>query len=873
MVVGSESAEFQSLSNSGAKGLNEVVQINYYEHTIIDRGQLISSMQRAVAALNKREIVSCNNPQDFVKKVFDTEEVCDMLVYLSRLPVFSREFAESLKDNLNLLAIAKKLKYFSNLSLGQNCILLKNLAQEMMAPIVGIQTQVERLFSDKKLAGVRLKDIMDGKSFENFKKYSENDDVLEKIDPHAVYPTSIYRQCDGCTMGTSDSQTIEAIMKTSITTTIKITRGVLNPSNKILAEVYKPLGRCIAIIDDKVEKYHGHSIEEYFISNDIILTKLVHAGNEINKDIKNVETILVDMKNHGVARNEPVLIVGGGVISDLGGFATALYHRNTPYVMLCTSIVSGIDAGPSPRTCCDGFGFKNIYGAYHPPVLTLTDRYFWRTLHEGWIRHGIAEIIKMACVKDFVLFELLEKAGQRLIRTKFGTKGCDDDSEFQDLCDQIVGRAMESYTRSEYGNLWETHQCRPHAFGHTWSPGYELPAGMLHGHAVASGMGYGAYLSYKRDWISQEQFNRILRLISSMELALWHPIMDNHRLVIAANKKIVAKRGGNLCAPVPKAEIGKCGYINDLRDEDIPSTINEYKTLVVMMPRGGYGIDVHCRDVGLGDPSSVAGDAFLQIGQAPIGNGTAKVMTTHSEQTKRNVNWLNNVQCKLAPDTAKPPKFDSFTLFHDGAEAYACAQTTIPSENIQNASNLIEKEGKFMPFKVGAIESQVLKMLCMIMGAKRCLDIGTFTGMSALAMAEGIPDDGKVITLECSEEVAKVAEKVFEISSVANKIELRVCRAADAMREMISHQCKFDFIFIDADKENYIEYYELSLKLLDKGGIIMADNSLCALLYDQHTDAKSIKLHEFNQHVRNDKRTEEVVLTISKGIMLIRKVI
>jgi len=348
------------------------------------------------------------------------------------------------------------------------------------------------------------------------------------------------------------------------------------------------------------------------------------------------------MKKFGVGRHEPVLIIGGGVIADLGGLATALYHRNTPYVMLCTSIVSGIDAGPSPRTCCDGYGFKNHYGAYHPPILTLTDRSFWKTLHEGWIRHGIAEIIKMACVKDFSLFELLEKAGAKLITTKFGTVGCEGDSDFQDLCDNIVGKAMESYVRSEYGNLWETHQCRPHAFGHTWSPGYELPAGMLHGHAVATGMGYGAYLSYRSGGLSKSRFERILNLISTMELALWHPIMDNHDLVISANQKVKAKRGGNLCAPVPKQEIGQCGYINDLEEDDIPLTIEEYKEIVSALARGGRGVDVHCHDVGLADPSVTAKDAYVQIGQAPPTREIEKELPKSyqdwikSEQVKRN---------------------------------------------------------------------------------------------------------------------------------------------------------------------------------------------------------------------------------------------
>lgn len=337
---------------------------------------------------------------------------------------------------------------------------------------------------------------------------------------------------------------------------------------------------------------------------------------------------------------------------------------------------------------------------------------------------------------------------------------------------------MESYVRSEYGNLWETHQCRPHAFGHTWSPGYELPAGMLHGHAVASCMGYGAFLSYKRSWLSQVQFDRILKLISDMELALWHPIMDNHDLVIAANKKAHQKRGGNLCAPVPKAAIGKCGYINDHTNADVPPTMNEYKALVSKMPRGGHGVDVHCHDVGLEDPSTVATDALAQIGQAPKApepKPEEAVPTSYedwikAEQTRRNAGWEKNVLSKVAPDTAKPSKFGKFTLFQEGAEAYALAHTSVSSEAIQNASNVTEEEKLFMPCMVGAMESQFLKMQCQIKGAKRCLDVGTFTGMSALAMAEGVPEDGQVVTLECSETCAKVAQKVFDASNVSKKI-------------------------------------------------------------------------------------------------------
>ena len=227
---------------------------------------------------------------------------------------------------------------------------------------------------------------------------------------------------------------------------------VLDVENDTLASIYKSLGRCIAIVDDKVQGIYGQDLETYFKHHDIEYKPLVYKGNEVDKEIGSVENILVsflllfsvpnsskmchfslqvDLKKNGVSRNEPVLIIGGGVISDIGGFACALYHRSTPYVMLCTSIVSGkslihaavclqksqlivyifpgIDAGPSPRTCCDGFGYKNLYGAYHPPIQTITDRFFFNSLHPGWLRHGIAEIIKMSVTKDYELFQLLEK--------------------------------------------------------------------------------------------------------------------------------------------------------------------------------------------------------------------------------------------------------------------------------------------------------------------------------------------------------------------------------------------------------------------------------------------------------------------------------
>merc|ERR1719197_1221034 len=434
--------------------------------------------------------------------------------------------------------------------------------------------------------------------------YKLNAAYLEHADPHAVYPTSIYRQCDALTLATEDASTIEAVMSTTLTTTIKIARDVLQPSNRLLYNVYKPLGRCVAVVDDKIEAEYGEKLDAYFAHHGIEYIKLVFSGNEVDKDIRDVERILVSLKKTGQGRQEPLLVVGGGVIADIAGFAAALYSRNTPYVMLCTSIVSGIDAGPSPRVCCNGFDYKNLYGSYHPPVLTITDRGFWKTLHPGWLRHGVAEIIKMAVVEDLSLFELMEKHGPRAVQTKFGTEGDSvNDAEFQDVCDLIVGKAMQGYVRSEYGNLWETHQCRPHAYGHTWCPGYELPSGMLHGHAVGTCMGFGAYLAWRAGFVDETEMRRILQVISDCELCLWHPVMEDGAAVWRSQVAMIEKRGGNLCAPVPKP-LGESGYINDLSKEMLSVRLVEYKEVCAAYPRGGRGVDEHCVDVGLEDPQA-----------------------------------------------------------------------------------------------------------------------------------------------------------------------------------------------------------------------------------------------------------------------------
>jgi hypothetical protein len=386
-------------------------EINYYKLDAVDKPKIMASMKSALKAAQEK-FGSGESAEAKLKAALCDQEVMSALVSMSRLPVFSKEFGLAFKDNLDLLHALKQIKYFWNLPQSQLAILMASLAQQLEGPVLAAEFEAflaELCQSPSHL--VAIKEVSKQLPADVYAKYTENAAYLEGADAHAVYPTSIYRQCDGLTLATPDAATIESVMSTTITTTIKIARNVLDPSNHLLFDVYKPLGRCVAVVDDKVDKYHGAEIDKYFAAHNIEFTKLVFSGNEVDKGIEDVERILVAMKKYRVGRHEPLLVIGGGVIADIAGFATSLYSRNTPYVMLCTSIVSGIDAGPSPRVCCNGFDYKNLYGSYHPPMLTITDRGFWKTLHPGWLRHGVAEIIKMAVMKDLSLFELCEQHG------------------------------------------------------------------------------------------------------------------------------------------------------------------------------------------------------------------------------------------------------------------------------------------------------------------------------------------------------------------------------------------------------------------------------------------------------------------------------
>ncbi len=172
----------------------------------------------------------------------------------------------------------------------------------------------------------------------------------------------------------------------------------------------------------------------------------------------------------------------------------------------------------------------------------------------------------------------------------------------------------------------------------------------------------------------------------------------------------------------------------------------------------------------------------------------------------------------------------------------------------------------------GKNQAVFLKLLAMSTNAKFIIEIGTFTGYTALAFAEAIPSDGKIITLECDAEIAETAQVHFNNSPYGSKIELKVGEAK-TLFETCFEKIMPDLIFIDADKESNLFYYQIAIEKIKSGSLILVDNVLWKhkVLDENIVDKKTKAIKEFNDFVKNDNRVDATILPIRDGIYLIRK--
>lgn len=370
--------------------------------------------------------------------------------------------------------------------------------------------------------------------------------------------------------------------------------GVFDPASTELADSYRPYGRCLMVIDEVVHDLYADDIEAYFAHHDLALTVFCVQIGEKAKTLQTVESIVDAFSDFGLLRKEPVLVVGGGLTTDVAGFACASYKRSTNYIRIPTTLIGLIDASVSIKVGVNHGRYKNRLGAYHASQKVILDFGLLKTLPEDQVRNGMAEIIKIAVVANAGIFELMETYGEDLLRTRFGH--LDGTEELLGVSRTITYDAIKTMLELEVPNLHELDLDRVIAYGHTWSPTLELTpeTPYFHGHAINVDMAFSATVARERGYLSASDHDRILTLMSSIGLTLDSPYLTPE-LIEAATDSILQTRDGLLRAALPQP-IGTCAFASDLGAEELARILEVHKDLVRAYPRGGDGVDMFISD-------------------------------------------------------------------------------------------------------------------------------------------------------------------------------------------------------------------------------------------------------------------------------------
>lgn len=330
--------------------------------------------------------------------------------------------------------------------------------------------------------------------------------------------------------------------------------------------------RRLIVIDTRVLDLYGWEIEGYFRANRVHYKFLPLNTTEPEKTVENVLRVVRALDNFGVnRRSDPLIAIGGGVLLDVAGFAASLYRRGLPYVRVPTTLMGLIDAGIGIKTGVNFDSHKNRIGTYFAPQRTYLDTQFLKTLDDRHVANGIAEIIKMAIVKDAKLFELLEENVSTAIVDRLSGRAA---------YREILVRATVGMLDELSDNLWESVLERIVDYGHTFSPTLEMAAlpELLHGEAVAIDMALSLVLAAQRELINPEELSRALGLIHAYGLPTGHPQCDED-LLMKALADSTSHRDGLQRVPLSRG-IGNAVFVNDLTRAEIRSAARYLTTRV-----------------------------------------------------------------------------------------------------------------------------------------------------------------------------------------------------------------------------------------------------------------------------------------------------
>ena len=331
-------------------------------------------------------------------------------------------------------------------------------------------------------------------------------------------------------------------------------------------------GRRLIVIDSFILREFRDDIYSYLKANTKDFVIYPVDITEENKTLDTALSIVQCMENFGLLRkSEPVIAIGGGSLLDTVGFACSIYRRGVPYLRVPTTLLSIVDVSVAIKTAINHFGRRNRLGTYYPPELVLLNRKFIKTQSNRQIANGIGEIVKLAIINDFGLFELLENNASLLFSEKF---------QYGAIPVKIINKSMITMINNLQSNLFEENLERAVDFGHSFSPIIEqnnLPE-LLHGEAVALDCLFSCCISVSRGLMTNSELKRVFTTIKNLNLPTFHKDFTNADIIKDSLADTVKHRNGDQNLPLPSG-IGFFTFINDLTENDINNAIKIYSKL------------------------------------------------------------------------------------------------------------------------------------------------------------------------------------------------------------------------------------------------------------------------------------------------------
>lgn len=338
---------------------------------------------------------------------------------------------------------------------------------------------------------------------------------------------------------------------------------IFNPENEALLSVGKrENSRRFVIVDENVEAHFSQAIRDYFDRHNIETRVLAFPSGEQNKTMESYLWIASELDSFPInRRDEPIIAIGGGVLTDIAGFVASSYRRGIPHVKVPTTLMGYIDASVGIKTGINFNNNKNRLGSFEPPKKVLLDRNFLKTLPERHILNGVCEMIKLAIVKDLTLFELLEAHGPASIHSRF------QDEVSASMLDRSVGGMLEELEP----NLFEDELARKVDFGHTFSYGLETheEAHLLHGEAVLIDIVFSSILANARHLLPDCELDRLFNLVCKLGINLKSELVTPELLWSTLEERTY-HRNGMQRVPLPEG-LGHCTFVNDIKFEEIRS--------------------------------------------------------------------------------------------------------------------------------------------------------------------------------------------------------------------------------------------------------------------------------------------------------------